>query len=182
MAAAKYPWPGQILISPAQLAEAAHVSPRTVLRLISDGKLEGFKVGQSHRIPREEAFRFLRTPDPEGLVVGAAPVPAIPFPPLTPPPRPPLSPREEAFLRSTDNGKHTLKAYRNRWGELSLDDHINLERARRQALEPQPLPQPPLDRQKAMMFLRRAQRAERAQRHHAEKLAAKAAKAPRIEE
>jgi excisionase family DNA binding protein len=74
---AHFPWSGQAMISPAQFAEAAHVSSRTVLRLIRDGKLVGVKIGQSYRIPRAEAFRLLCAHDPDEAAAAAVLAPAI---------------------------------------------------------------------------------------------------------
>lgn len=83
-------WPGRVMLELSELGDAAHVSRRTLLRMIHRGELQATRIGQSYRIPRAEAFRLLGLRDPEG----DSPAP------VTARPRPQLAPVEEALLQS----------------------------------------------------------------------------------
>jgi len=84
-------WPGKGMISLAELGQYSQTSAKVLKGMIERGELRAVRLGREWRIPRAEAFRVLGLRDPEG------PAAAVPLATRLPP-RPQLSPAEEATV------------------------------------------------------------------------------------
>lgn len=72
-----YPWPGQLLLSVADLREAAGLSRKAVYAMIERGDLRTVRLGKEYRIARAEMFRILGLRDPEDRLQAAPALPQI---------------------------------------------------------------------------------------------------------